>query len=60
MVTRMTIARGMNGGKGFSRAYVYECLRGTRNNEAICALYEEVQALTTPTAKARKRNTVKA
>lgn len=49
----------MNGGKGYSYAFVYECLKGTRNNAAICALHDEVAALT-KASKASKRTAQRA
>ena len=47
-VALITVHRKMNGGRGYSRAYVYEVLHGTRKNESISAIHAELVALRTP------------
>ena len=51
LVADITAARGLNEGKGYSRAYVSEVLSGTRRNAAIWRIHAEVVALRTPKAK---------
>lgn len=48
LVADITKARGLNGGRGYSRAYVYEVLTETRHNEVIRAIHAEVVAMRTP------------
>lgn len=55
LVADITKARGLNNGKGYSQAYVYEVLRETRSNAAITAIHAEVCAMRTPTKKQRRR-----
>lgn len=45
MVADITKARRMNGGKGYSRAYITEVLLGMRRNADILAIHDEIVAL---------------
>lgn len=47
-VVRMARARGLNGGKGWSRSMVTKCLHKERRNPTILALHDELVALRTP------------
>lgn len=47
-VSRVTKARGLNGGHGYSWRYVNEVLNGSRRNAEIVAIHGELIALRTP------------
>ncbi|MEO8589427.1 MAG: hypothetical protein ABI432_08675 [Flavobacteriales bacterium] len=55
LVARMSLARGYNGGKGYTREYVSEVLHGTRNNADILNLHTEVIAMRTPATPRRRK-----
>ena len=42
LVTRMALARKLNGGKGFSQSYVQKVLTGERRNAQITALHQQL------------------
>lgn len=48
LVADITTARGLNGGRGYSRTYVQEVLGGTRRNADIHRIHAEIVALRTP------------
>ena len=52
-VVRMSIARGMRDGRGYSFSYVRRCLKGVYRNEDINAMHDELVALRSP--KPRRR-----
>lgn len=52
-VSRVTKARGLNGGLGYSWRYVNEVLNGSRRNATISAIHGELVALRTPDRKKR-------
>lgn len=47
-VSRVTQARGLNHGKGYTWRYVNEVLNGSRKNDDISAIHAELIALRTP------------
>lgn len=59
-VVRMSRARGMRGGKGYSFSYVQKCLTEVYHNEEIAQLHQELVALRTPIRTNRKPNTRRA
>lgn len=47
-VVRMSKARGMRDGRGYSFSYVNKCLKEKYSNKEITALHQELVALRTP------------
>lgn len=58
-VVRMSRARRLNGGAGYSHSLVMKVLAGERHNRAVVALHDEVVALRTPSAKPTGRKAAK-
>lgn len=47
-IVRMSFARGLRNGKGYSFSYVRKCLKKKYHNAEIAGMHDELVALRTP------------